>query len=1111
MHASLTRHFSFVLLSHFHIFQNFYNFQRSIVMRNLFLVLTTFIFSFSGIAQIAPKWVRYPAISPDGKTIAFTYKGDIYSVAVNGGTAKQLTFHKAHDYEVVWSKNSKNLAFASNRFGNFDVFTMDAQGGAATRLTFHSTDETPYSFSADDKHVLFGAARQDAVTHRQYPESDQPELYSVPMAGGRIDQVLTVPAEAVRVNSEGTKFVYHDKKGYENTFRKHHVSAITRDVWEYNVATGKHKMLTNFKGEDRNPVYSADEQFIYYLSEESGSYNVHKMNSEGSGKEQLTEFKTHPIRSLSVGNGTMSFSYDGELYTFREGETPKKVAILLRTQNATNTLEYVAVNGGVSEMDISPNGKEIAFISRGEVFVTAVDGSLTKRLTNTAEQERFVKFMPDGKAVAYASERDGKWSIYKTTKIRKEEPYFFASTILKEDTLLTANTDVYLPEFSPDGNLIAYIEGRRTLKVKNLKTNLIVTLLTPNELYHFSDGDKYYQWSPDSKWLLVDWGVTLSNSEILLISADGKSRTNLTESGYYDVLPKWVNDGNQIIWLANRNGLKSYATSGQSEFDVYSMFLTKDGWDKFNMTKEEYDLVKLIKEGNEKKDADVKEKSDAKKKKKAKNTDAEKAKIKPLKFDLEDVQDRKSRLTIHSSKLADAVLSKDGEKLYYLTRFEKDLNLWETEIRTKNTKMLLSLGANSGSLKWDKKQENLFLLADGQIAKVDVKGGKQEPVKLKSEMVLDADAERQYMFDHIWLRTNGMFYHSNFHGIDWKAMRAAYQKYIPHIGNSYEFAEMVSELLGELNVSHAGGGFNDGIENGDATASLGIFIDYNHKDNGIKITEIIKGGPLDKAGFNLKPGMLIEKIDGETILPSSDIASYLNRKAGQFMLLDIKGLNGTNKQITVKPISLGQENRLLYNRWVKQNEKEVLEKSNGTLGYVHIPGMSDEPYRTIYEQMMGKFSSKKAVIVDTRFNGGGDLVADLAMFFTGVPFLSYETEDRVVGGEPTSRWTKPTLAMFNEAMYSDGSCFASGYVDLKIGKTVGMPVPGTCSFAGWELLPNGGYWGVVPVSAKNKAGEWLENNETKPEILIKNQPDIIAEGRDQQLEKSIEVLLKEVE
>jgi len=1079
-------------------------------MKNCLTILITILSIFPLAAQVQPQWLRYPAISPDGVTIAFTYKGDIYSVPSSGGLAQQLTFHTAHDYGAVWSKDGKTIAFASNRFGNFDVFTMEAQGGAETRLTFHSNDEIPYTFSADNTAVLFGAARQDAVTHRQYPMSRQPELYSVPIVGGRINQILTVPAEDVQISADGKEMLYHDKKGFEDSFRKHHVSAITRDVWKYNTTSGEHTMLTSFKGEDRNPVYAKGSKNMYYLSESSGTYNIHKLNLDNPAQSaQLTTFKTHPVRSLSIGNDTMAFSYDGELYTFKEGSEPQKINIILRTQNTENTVEYVTVNGGVREMDIAPNGKEIAFISRGEVFVTSVDGSLTKRLTNTPEQERFVKFMPDGASVAYASERAGKWSIFQAKKTRKEEPYFFAATLIKEDTLLTAKTDVYLPEFSPDGEQMAYIEGRRTLKVKNLKTKTETTLLTPDDLYHFSDGDQYFQWSPDSKWLLVDWGVSLSNNEVLLISTDGKTRMNLTESGYTDISPKWVNEGKQLIWYANKEGLKSYATSGSSEFDVYSMFLTKDGWDKFNMSKDEYNLMKLIEEGDKKDEDKPTEKSN---KKKTNKDDEEKSKIiVPLKFDLDNVRDRKARLTIHSSKLADAVLSKDGEKLYYLTRFEEALNLWETEIRTKSTKQLVALGAKSGSLYWDKKQENLFLLADGKISKIDVKAAKTEPVKLDAEMVLDADAERQYMFDHVWLRTNGIFYRSDFHGIDWKAMRSEYQKYLPHIGNSYEFAEMLSEMLGELNVSHAGGRFSDTMENGDETAALGIFMDYNHKGNGIKIAEIIKDGPLDKAGFELKVGMIIEKINGETILPSKDIASYLNRKAGQFMLLDILDEKANRKQITVKPIGQREEGELLYKRWVLQNEKEVAEKSKGTLGYVHIPGMSDGPYRTIYDRMMGKFADKKAVIIDTRFNGGGDLVADLAMFFTGIPFLSYETEARKIGGEPSSRWTKPTLAMFNESMYSDGSCFASGYVDLKIGKSVGMPVPGTCSFAGWERLPNGIVWGVVPASAKNKAGEWMENNETNPDIVVKNQPAIIAKGRDEQLERSIEVLLKEVE
>ncbi|WP_249028276.1 S41 family peptidase [Nonlabens xylanidelens] len=476
------------------------------------------------------------------------------------------------------------------------------------------------------------------------------------------------------------------------------------------------------------------------------------------------------------------------------------------------------------------------------------------------------------------------------------------------------------------------------------------------------------------------------------------------------------------------------------------------------------------------------------------------------------MKDRTKRFTIHSSSLRDAILSKDGSKLYYLTRFEGKLNLWMTDLRTKETKMAIKLNASSGSLQWDKEQKNLFLLSSGSISKIDLGKSKKTGVKISGEMEYDAVAERQAMFDHVWIRTNAIFYHPDFHGIDWNLMKKEYGKHLPYVGNSYEFTELLSEMLGELNVSHAGaGGASITMKNKDATASLGIFMDYNHKTDGIKITEVIKGGPLDKSGFDIKAGMIIEKIDGETVSATKDIAQYLNRKSGKFTLLEINDPESKkNKTITVKPISLGAQNRLLYKRWVKQNEQEVTEKSNGQLGYVHIPGMGDGPYRDIYEKMMGKYFDRKAMIIDTRFNGGGDLVADLAMFFTGTPFITYETEDKIVGGEPTSRWVKPTLAMINEAQYSDGHCFACGYTDLKIGKTVGMPTPGTCSFAGWEGLPDGSYWGVVPISAKDRNGNWMENNQTEPLITVKNMPGKIDNGMDQQLDRAIIELLKDV-
>jgi len=1057
--------------------------------------------------QISPKWIRYPSVAPDGKNIAFTYKGNLFVVSSSGGNASQITFHEAHDYMPVWSKDSKQIAFASDRYGNFDIFVMDALGGPAERLTFHSNDEHPYTFTADNKSVIFGGVRQDLAEHRQFPASHQPELYKVPVDGGRVDQVFTIPAEFVQVSKDGKTMVYHDKKGQENVWRKHHVSSVTRDLWKYDIETTTHTKITSFEGEDRQPIFTENGASLYYLSEKSGNFNVHKLSiSKPDQDEQLTTFEDFPVRFLSFGNGIICFGYNGELFTMKEGEKPMKVQVNIRTQALENPDSYISIKDGIQEMKVAPNGKEIAFIARGEVFVTSVDGSLTKRITSTPNQERFVTFTQDGNSVVYASEREGKWNIYKTEKTRKEEPFFYASTLLNEETLISNETDSYLPSFSPDGKKLAYVADRRTLRVKDMDSGQEIDLLTPDDLFTMRDGDQYFTWSPDSKWLLVGWGKSLSNREILLLAADGTKRENLTESGYDDFLPKWTNKGQQMIWFSNRNGLKSYATSGRTEVDVYAMFFSQKAFDTFKMTEEDHKLMEAIEETQEEE-----AEKDSKKTKVKDKDKSEEEEVEPLRFDWEGLKERKERLTTHSSKLGDAVLSKDGEKLYYLSSFEDKNNLWETSLRSRETKMTIKLNSRGGKLTWDKDKENLYLLSEGNISKLDLKEGKSEIVKISGDMFYDEVAEREKMFDHVYIRTKNIFYEPTFHGNNLDTLYMEYKKYLPHIGNSYEFAEMLSEMLGELNVSHAGARYRNQSKNGDETASFGIFMDYDYKGEGIEIAEVIQGGPLDKAAFEIAPGMIIKTIDGKPISRDKDIAQYLNHKTGKFVLLEIIDPNNKEpKQITMKPISLNEERGLLYKRFVRINRKEVEEKSNGKLGYVHIPGMSDEPYRSIYEDMMGKYYDAEGVIIDTRFNGGGDLVADLAAFFTGTSFITYATSDKVVGGEPTSRWTKPTLSLFNESMYSDGHCYASGYTDLNIGPSVGMPVPGTCSFAGWEGLSDGIRWGVVPVSAKNMAGEWMENNQTEPDIIIKNMPGIIDKGRDQQLEKGIEVLMEKV-
>ena len=1051
-------------------------------------------------AQTAPSWMRYPAISPDGKTIVFTYKGDLYKVPASGGNAVQLTQHEGHDFMPVWSPDGESISFGSDRYGNFDVFLIKSAGGEPRRLTTHSANEFPYSFSPDGKTVYFGAARMDAAANRQFPTGALPELYQVPVTGGRALQVLTTPAEDVRWSRDGQRLLYHDKKGGENSWRKHQQSAIARDIWLYNSKTGEHRQLTKFAGEDRNPVWAENDKTVFYLSEAAGTFNVHRFSLDNPEKTTaVTAFKKHPVRFLTAANdGTLCFSYDGSIYTKTSDAEPRKVSVIIQSEGKSNNERIVTVTGGVRDLDVSPSGREVAFIYRGEVFVTSVDGGSTKRVTNTPGQETNVSFSPDGKSLIYASERGGSWNIYQTTMQRKEEPYFFASTLLKETPVIENTHENYEPQYSPDGKEIAFIENRMTLKVYNFASRQARTLLTNNDLFAMGENDQYFTWSPDSKWLLFQYSEPgFWNGEIGLIAADGKGKKiNLTESGYQDYAPKWMMGGKMLIWNSNREGLRSQANSGGAQSDVFAMFMTQDAFDKFRLNKEEYALWKEADERAAKADS-------ARKKGAKKDTVA---------IDWEGLKYRKARLTLHSSNMADALLSKDGETLYYLARFEKGYNLWSTNLRTKETKMLVPLGANSARMQWDSLQKNIFLLTDGRIVKLDPTGSKQEPVAINGDMNLDVAAERAFMFEHVWRRTRNTFYTAGYHGADWNNLKKEYDKYLPHISNNFEFTELLSELLGELNVSHSGASYVHATPNADATASLGVIYDPAFAGLGIKIIEVLTEGPLAKAGMNLRAGNIIEAIDGEQLGPDMDYAPLLNRKVGKNVLITVFDPSANSRrEVVVKPISLGEESGLLYKRWVRRNADEVDRLSNGQLGYVHIPGMNDPSYRTVYEEVMGRYAARKGMVVDTRNNGGGDLVADLAMFLSGKRFLDYTTDSRSVGLEPSFRWTKPSIALANEANYSDGHCFAFSYQDLKLGKLVGMPVPGTCTFAGWEALQdNSVRWGVPPLGVKSVGGRYLENWQTEPDVKVMNEFGQVSKGKDQQLEIAVQELLKEV-
>jgi Tol biopolymer transport system component/C-terminal processing protease CtpA/Prc len=1046
--------------------------------------------------------------------------GDLYKVATGGGRAVQLTSHPARDHKPLWSEDGKTLAFASDRYGNDDVFLITAEGGMPRRLTFHSAGDIPQAFTPDGRSLYFTSTRMDRRESSLYP-TRYPELYRVGVMADRPVQVLTTPVERMNLSADGSFFLFEDLKAYEDEFRKHHTSSHARDIWSCKHGSLVFTKLTSHEAEDRNPVLDPDGETFYFLSERGGSMNVYRAPLEdAAGAEPLTSFVRHPVRSLSAAvNGTLCFSFDGELYTLQQGGEPEKVKVDIYTDRVSNDVTILPVSSGVSEMVVSPNGKEILFIFRGEVFATSVEGGMTRRITSTPEREKNLSIHPEGKAVVYASERDGSWSIFQSKLTNKEDKYFVTSSAFEEEPLVQTDRTCFQPAYSPDGKEVAFLEDRTSLKVINLESKAIREIHDGSRNWSYADGDQYFAWSPDSKWFFMEfypdrYGFT----EAGMVAADGKGKIrNMTRSGFSDSRPQWMDKGRMMLWFSDKTGLRSYANSGPAQVDAYAMFLTIDAWDKFRLSKEEYALMvgedKDKEKNNEAKKEDGKKggKKKDEKKKDGQQEDKEEKKVDPLKFDEEGMMDRVARLSLYSSYISDAKITPDGKKMLYFSRVEKGFDLWQIDLRTKENKVLAKFGKGPGSLHFDNEGKHVYVLSGGMITKVEMSSGKPKPVAIKGEMRLDEQAERACLYDHVRRQVSEKFLDTALHGTDWAGLCDDYEKFLPHINNNYDFAELLSELLGELNASHTGGRYRKSDPGGDQTASLGAFFDPEYTGDGLKITEILAGGPLVDTG-KIRAGVILEKIDGDSIRAGKNYYPLLNRKAGQWSLLSFHDPStGERWSRNTKLISSRDQGRLLYKRWIKTTRAKVHEFSDGRVGYVHIPGMADGPFRELIKEVLGEEVDKDALVVDTRWNGGGDLVEDLTNFLVGEVYEDILYYGKLVGHYSPNTWTKPSIVLVNEGNYSDGHCFPEAYRDREIGRTVGMPVAGTCSFVWWERMMNGVVFGIPNMGVTNKAGTILENHQFEPDLVVVNEYAEIPRGRDQQLERAVSEILLELE
>ena len=1068
------------------------------------LILATLLgaYGLAAQAQDNPLWMRHPAISPNGKTIAFSYQGDIFTVPSSGGTAKQITSNAAFDSYPVWSPDGNHIAFASNREGSIDVWVMDADGGIPKRVTTNSGSEYPLRWK-DNSTIMFKASIMPTAKSIIFAGS-YPQVYTVGMDGGRPKLFSDITMDALDINASGD-VLYIDRKGYEDEWRKHHRSPITRDVW---LKSGdSFRKLTTFDGEDRDPVWSADGKSFYYLSEQSGTLNIYHRTLDGK-ETQITNHEKNPVRFLSAAtDGTLCYGYDGEIYTVRKGGQPQKTAIRIAADTEGKELIRQIRNSGAYNIKLSPNGKEIGFVMHGDVYVTSIEYRTTKQITNTPEQERYIDFSPDGRTIIYDSERNGVWQIYATTMKNKDEKQFAYATELVEERLTQSDQTSFQPKFSPDGKQIAFWENRGTLRVMDAKGKNVKTAMDGKFVYSYSDGDIDFTWSPDSKWLLSSYiGVGgWNNSDIALVNASGNGEIhNLTESGYNESNAKWVLDGKAMLFCSDRAGYRSHGSWG-AEYDAYLMFFDLEAYERYRMNKEERALAK---ENMTEKEKKKEEKKEEKEKKEMEKPEAKE--MEPLKFDLENCRDRIVRLTVTPSFLGDILLDKDGENIYYNVAFEKGMDLWHRDLMTGNTELLIK-NVGNGEMMFDKSYKEIYLAADGGIKKVTPQSKAVKNIEFEAQFNYQPYKERAYMFDHVWRQVKDKFYDKNIHGVDWEGYRKTYERFLPYINNNHDFQEMLSEMLGELNASHTGARYS-GSWASLQTASLGLFFDEDYTGDGLKIAEVIKGSEIACKQTDVKSGCIIEKIDGTEIKAGMDYFPLLDGKIGKPVRLTIRPKSGRSFDVTTKGMSMNAVDDLLYKRWVDRNRQLVDSLSGGRLAYVHVRAMNSESFRTVYRELLSdKNRNREAVIVDDRHNGGGWLHDDLCTLLNGKEYQNFMPRGNYIGRDPFNKWTKPSCVLICEDDYSNGHGFPMVYKTLGIGKLIGTPVAGTMTAVWWEtMIDNTMVFGIPQVGCMTLDGKYAENTQLNPDITVYNTPEDFLNGNDRQLKAAIEEMMKQI-
>ena len=1063
-----------------------------------YLLLGLFILGSYGLkAQSDNMAFRHPSLSPDGKTIAFGFQGDIWTVDASGGIARRLTVHEGYESHPTWSADGQKIAFTSDRYGNRDIFTMPAIGGKPQRLTHHSGNESLSDWTGDNR-LLFN-------TNRVYTQIEwESEMYQIDASGGTeyrlTDALGTMP------NLSPDRQLLAFVKGHCRTAREDYQGPAGREVWVQNVETGDFHQITDFEGNDFMPLWG-DERTLYFISSQSGRYNIYRQALTQEGKPdgeatQITDFDKYGVNQFSIGSKRQTIAYEkfGEIFTMPiSGGKAKKLSINVANDYRFDPKEHKTYSGSMREYAISPSGKLVAFGVRGEVFVKLNDKERSRSVNVSKHPYRDHDVVwGNDSTLLFVSDRAGQRDIYLVRSADPEESSLFKS--LKHETVRLTSSDEpeYAPIISPDKKRIAFRRGSNygpstfvvaeidaanaKIKKEKVLSEGWATISSPT-------------WSPDSRWLAYSLKNLNFNSDIYIHEVDSdREPSNISMHPRGDYSPVWSKDGSKLAFVSERN----------NGFDIWFAWLKKSDWEKTRQDWKEMD--------------DEEEEEDKDKKK------DEEDGVPPMEIDLEDIHFRLEQVTSFPGNESNPVISADGEHFFFTAQPNSERSgrdMYKVKWDGSDLQQLTKGPANPSGLSLGPKDKYIYSVKSGRLNRTAVASGKTKGLSHSAMMVINHTQEQEQVFEEAWEALNLGFYDPDFHGNDWKALRKKFKPVCLAAATKTDFRYYFNLMAGQLNASHMGLYGSDRQETQrERTGLLGL--EVAPSSDGVRVKKVVKDSPADKEESTLQVGDVITHINEEPIA-KKNFYQFLTNAATHRILLDIKR-DGKEMEITIRPTSSLRSE--LYDEWVAEQRAMVDKYSDGQLGYIHIQGMNMPSFERFERELTAAGLGKKGLVIDVRYNGGG-WTTDYLMAVLNVKQHAYtiprgaaksleeheQFKDYYPFGErlPFGTWTKPSVALCNEASYSNAEIFSHAYKTLGIGKLVGRPTFGAVISTGGQSLIDGSYV-RMPFRAwyVKKTRENMENGPAVPNIDVKNPVGQKATGEDDQLKKAVEVLMEEL-